>query len=432
MKTSFYPRTHLMIGGAALAILVLGFGSWSVLTEISGAVVASGKIEVEQNRQVVQHPDGGVVKAISVHDGDEIAAGELLMRLDPVALRSELAIVEGQLFEVMARHARLEAEQNQSETITFDPLLISEAETRLDVAELMAGQRNLFHARSESAQSKVKQLEKRQVQIREQLVGVAAQIEAVEAQIELVADELKDQESLLSRGLTQIARVGNLRREKAALKGMVGELMAARAQHLGQITELDIQIKQVATDRREEAISELRDIGASVMQLQEQRRSILDRLDRLDIRAPVAGVVYGMTVFAERSVLRPADPVLYVIPQDRPLIITAQVPTIHVDNLMIGQDVALRFSAFDQRETPELFGSVQKISADAFEDEQTRASYYQIEVTLNDGEAERLPEKAQLVPGMPVEVFIQTGSRTPLAYLTKPLTDYFTKAFREN
>lgn len=432
MSKSFSARTPVTIGAVALAILIFGFGSWATLAELSGAVVASGRIEVEQNRQVVQHLDGGVVAEIAVEEGQLVQRDDLLIRLDPTLLKSELAIIEGQLFEVMARRGRLEAEQHQADEIAFDSLLLEQAAMRPEVQELVDGQQNLFMARRDSVANEVEQLEKRRLQTEEQLVGIAAQIEAIDTQETLLASELANQQRLLDQGLAQTARVLSLQRETASLTGDRGELLALQAQSEGRITEIDIEILKLGSRQREEAISELRDIGANELRLREQRRSILEQLSRLDIRAPVSGVVYGLSVFAERSVIRPADPLLYLIPQDRPLVITAQVPTIHIDKLLLGQDVTLRFAALDQRTTPELFGHVVKISADAFEDEQTRASYYRTEILLNDGELARLPEGTSLIPGMPVETFIRTADRTPLVYLTKPLTDYFTKAFRES
>lgn len=431
MSNSFSARIPVTIGVVALAILVGGFGSWATLAELSGAVVSSGRIEVDQNRQIVQHPDGGVVSEIAVDEGDLVQQGDLLIRLDPTMLQSELSIIEGQLFEVMARRGRLEAEQSQAAEIEFDPLLLEQGAMQPDVQELIDGQQNLFVARKVSVANEVEQLRKRRLQTEEQLVGIAAQIKAIDDQTQLLESELTSQKRLLDQGLAQTARVLSLQRESASLLGDRGELVAAEAQSEGRITEIDIEILKLDSRQREEAISQLRDIGANELRLKEQRRSILEQLSRLDIRAPVSGVVYGLTIFAERSVIRPADPLLYLIPQDRPLVIAAQVPTIHIDKLLLGQDVTLRFAALDQRTTPELFGKVVKISADAFEDQQTRASYYRTEIVLKDGELERLPEGTTLIPGMPVEAFIRTADRTPLAYLTKPLTDYFAKAFRE-
>jgi HlyD family secretion protein len=211
----------------------------------------------------------------------------------------------------------------------------------------------------------------------------------------------------------------------------VGELAANEAQARGRITEIDIEILNLQSQRREEAITQLRDIQSRELELRERRRALLERMSRLDVKAPLSGIVYDLRVFARRSVIRPADPVLYIIPQDRPLVINARVEPIDIDKLTIGQDVTLRFSALDQRKTPELTGTVKLISADAFQDENTRQSYYRAEIVLSEGEQARLPQDTTLLPGMPVEAFIRTEDRTPIAYLVKPLTDYFTKAFRE-
>ncbi|EAR49706.1 type I secretion membrane fusion protein, HlyD family protein [Oceanicola granulosus HTCC2516] len=423
-------RRPLTLGLLALLLLVGGFGTWSVSARITGAVIASGRIEVDQNRQVIQHPDGGVVAEILVKEGDEVAAGEMLIRLDPDELLSELAVIEGQLFELMARRGRLEAERDGADEIVFDPVLREQPPEK--VAELMEGQQRLFQARRESISSEKEQLAKRRDQIADQIIGIEAQEAALDRQLELLEEELADQQSLLDRGLAQASRVIALQREQANLSGTRGELVASVAQAEGRITEIEIQLIGIDRARREEAISTLRDLQYNESELAERRRALLRQLDRLDIRAPVSGIVYGMTVFAPRSVIRPADPVLYLVPQDRPLVITTQITPTDVDQVRVGQEVALRFSAFDQRRTPELYGEVVTLSADAFQDEQNRASYYRAEIVLNEGEAERLPEGMTMIPGMPVETFIRTEERTPMEYLLKPLSDYFAKAFRES
>ncbi|MEC9197273.1 MAG: HlyD family type I secretion periplasmic adaptor subunit [Pseudomonadota bacterium] len=427
----FSSRLPLVMGFATLLVLVGGFGSWATMAELSGAVIAGGRIEVDQNRQVVQHPDGGVVAEILVKEGDVVNQGDMLIRLDPTLLTSELTIVEGQLFEYMARRGRLEAEQDQSDTISFDPLLIEQSALNPQVADLAKGQERLFFARRDSIAKEIEQLTKRRDQTEDQLVGIASQVKAIDRQLTLLNGEIESQQRLFDQGLTQAQRLLALQREGASLEGDKAELIALDAQSKGRITELDIEILKLGTRQREEAITQLRENWYGELQLREQRARILEQLDRLDIRAPVSGVVYGMAVFAPRSVIRAADPVLYLIPQDRPLVITAQVPTIHIDKLFLGQDVTLRFSALDQRTTPELFGKVVNLSADAFDNEKTGASFYRAEIQLKEHEIDRLPENTTLIPGMPVEAFIKTADRTPIVYLTKPLTDYFAKAFRE-
>ncbi len=424
-------RRPLIIGLLGLALLVGGFGSWSFVTQISGAIIASGRIEVDQNRQVVQHPDGGVVAAIEVGEGDRVEAGQVLLRLDATTLRSELAITENQLYELIARRGRLEAERDGRDGIDFDALLLAAATEGSDAEELMLGQMRLMDARATSDANETAQLRKRASQIGNQIDGLDAQAVALETQLELISRELADQQQLLEKGLAQASRVLSLQREEARLSGTMGDLVAQKAQAQGRITEIEIEILNLESQRREEAITTLRDLLYRELELRESRRALIEQLSRLDIKSPVSGIVYGMQVFALRSVIRPADPVLYIVPQDRPLVINAQVEPIHIDKVFVGQAVTLRFSALDQRSTPELMGTVQTVSADAFQDEGTQLSYYRAEIVLSEGEQARLPENVVLIPGMPVEAFIRTDDRTPIAYLTKPLMDYFTKAFRE-
>lgn len=423
-------RHHLVVGVLGLLVLVGGFGTWTVMAQISGAVIAGGRIEVDQNRQVIQHLDGGVVDEILVREGDLVEAGELLIRLDAENLRSQLSVVEGQLFEVIARRARHEAEREGIPDLSFDPLL-SESDDP-SVPGLMLGQVNLHAARGLSERQQKDQLARRREQIASQIEGIMAQRTAVETQIELIGAELASQQSLLGRGLTEVTKVLHLQRDEANLSGRAGELAASVAQAEGKMTEIDIEILRIGSTKREEAISALRDLQPSELELSERRRTLRSQLDRLDIRAPVSGVVYDMQVFAPRSVLRPADPVLYLVPQDRPLVITAQVEPIHIDQIFLGQEVNVRFSAFDQRRTPELVGIVKQVSADSFEDERSNISFYRAEIELMEGQTERLPEGMVLIPGMPVEAFIRTDDRSPLTYLIKPLSDYFAKAFRES
>lgn len=427
----FSVHRHLALGLGGLALLILGFGGWASFSEISGAVIAPGQIEVDQNRQVVQHPDGGVVAQILAQEGDSVRQGQLLIQLDATRLGSELAIIEGQLFELMARRGRLEAERDDKPQPVYDTLLRDSAASNQDAAVLMAGQSQLLAARRASRAQEVAQLAKRRSQIDTQITGISAQSQALGQQLELIEQELKDQQTLLDRGLAQAGRVLALRREQARLSGQLGELTAQRALAQERATEIDLEVIKLRTQQREEAITRLRDLQFRELELAEQRRALLDQRDRLAIRAPASGIIYGLQVTTPRSVIRAAEPVMFIIPQDRPLVIAARVDPIHIDKITLGQPVNLRFSALDQRTTPELTGEVAKVSPDAFVDQARGLGYYRAEITLPEAEQAKLPENIRLLPGMPVEAFIRTGDRTPLAYLTKPLTDYFSKAFRD-
>ena len=424
-------RSPVILGVLTILVLVGGFGVWATMTTLSGAIVASGRIEVELNRQIVQHPDGGVVSEINVVEGAQVAAGDVLIRLDGSLLQSERVIVVGQLYELTARRARLIAERDGLEALALPEALTVLAATDPEVADVIDGQTRLFFAKLETAAQTAEQLRRRIAQIQSQIDGVDAQSVAVQTQLALIASELASQQSLLDRGLAQATTVLALEREQARLSGITGELAASRAQAEGRITEIELQISLLTSGRVEDAENELRSIGPPLMELAERQRALDERIARLDVRAPVSGVVLGLAVTTPRAVIRPADPLLYLVPQDRPLVIAAQVPPIHIDQVHVGQSVELVFSSFSSRTTPHLRGKVMVISADAFSDQVSGASYYRAEIILDDGEVAKLNGQA-LLPGMPVETFIQTEARTPLAYLLKPFTDYFTMAFRES
>jgi HlyD family secretion protein len=424
-------RRPVLLGFFATLILVAGFGLWATTTRIAGAIVAPGLIEVERDRQIVQHPDGGVVDAILVREGEGVAAGQVLLRLDGAALRSELRIVEDQLSELAGRAARLVAERDGAKDLRFPPDILDLAATSPEVAAQLDGQSRLFEARTATLADQRALLARRIDQITAQSNGIAAQSAALTTQLDLIEQELAAQQGLLDKGLAQAGTVLALQRERARLQGQLGELAADLARTEGQITEIEIEIASLSTRRREEATTELRQTGPAMLELAERRRALIERIDRLEIRAPVAGVVLGLQVTTPQAVLRPADPVLYVIPQDRPLVVTARIAPIHIDEVTVGQPAELVFSAFSSRDTPHLQGRVTRVSADALTDPQTGVPYYTAELQLDAGEQGRLGNRA-LLPGMPVEVFLQTGRRTPLAYLVKPFTDYFARAFRES
>jgi HlyD family type I secretion membrane fusion protein len=425
-------RRAVWLGLFFVALLICGFGGWAFLARIDGAVVASGQVQVEQNRQAVAHRDGGEVAAVHVTEGAQVAAGDLLLELSPDEYLNEIAVLETQLFELLTRNARLEAERDGAAEITLSEALIARMKTDPQVARAVEGQRDLFAARQLTARAEISQLDKKRSQIEVQIRGLEAQKSALSEEAALLQEDLTAQADLLTRGLTQQSRVITLRRDTVQLAANIGELETAQAQAQVQITEIDLQILKAGSDRREAAITELRDIQASVGRLREQVRGLTSKLDRLDLRAPVSGVVYGLKVFGPGAVVSPATPVLYIVPQDRPLIITAKISPMHVDRVYPGQPVRLRFSTFDRRTTPELIGTVTRVSPDAFIDEATRASYYSVDINISEEERARLPKGSVLIPGMPVEAYMSTGERSPLAYLTKPLADYFIRAFRED
>lgn len=416
----------LFIGYFALFALIVVIGGWSVQARITGAVIASGMIQVENNRQVLQHPQGGVVGELLVRDGDRVDAGDVVLRLDDQLLRSELAIIANQLNELRARKGRLSAEADDTELVSFDSRLVAAARDSQKVSSLLEGQTRLFRARNLSLEQEEGQIENQIVQTKDQIDGSLAQLAATKDQSDLLVSELADVQTLLDKGLAQASRVSALKREKARLLGEIGQFEATIAQLKGDIARFVIERLRLRSTRREEAISGLRDLSVQEIELAERELSTNDTLSKMELRTPVSGVIYGSRVFALQSVISPADPIMFVIPQDQPLVVSARIEAIHIDQVHVGQEAALRFSAFDQRTTPEIFGTVSKLSAD----ETTGQSYYQAEILPKLEELDKLDGQV-LLPGMPVETFIKTAERSPLSYLVKPLMDYFNKAFRE-
>ena len=305
-------------------------GVWSVKARIAGAVIASGMIQVENNRQIVQHPQGGVVGELIVRDGDRVAAGDVVLRLDDALLRSELAIITAQLNETRARKGRLSAERDDAEELTFDPELLADAERDPSVKALMEGQARLFETRRVALAQVSEQLENQIVQTGDQIEGARAQLVATQGQAELIVSELADAQTLLDKGLAQASRVSALRREDSRLQGEIGQYTSLIAQLKGDIARINIEILQLSTQRREEAISGLRDLQFQENELVERALSARETLSKMEVRSPVSGVIYGNTVFALQSVISPAAPIMYVIPQDQALVVSARVEAIHV------------------------------------------------------------------------------------------------------
>ena len=351
----------LAAGIVAALLLGGGFGVWSVTTRLAGAVVAPGQVEVLSNRQVIEHPDGGVVGEILVKDGDRVAAGQVLLRLDGTRTRSELAIVTGQLKDLAARRARLEAERDGLDSVTFSPQVQAWAAEDPAFAAEVASERTLFRARLQALQQQTDLLSQQNSQIANRILGTQAQLDAVQEQVKLVSAALADQKTLLAQGLAQAARVLDLERELANQQGQAGQLGAQIAELKGETTANEISVLQLTTKRREEAVTQLRDIEAKQVQLAEQQLALNDTLSRLDIRAPVSGIVYGSKVFALHSVVRPADPLMYIIPQDQPLVVAARVAATHVDDIHPDQPVSLSFPSFDQHLTLPITGHIEKI-----------------------------------------------------------------------
>lgn len=423
-------RAPVLAGCLALAVLILGFGLWSVTAQLASAIVVTGRVETDQSRLMIQHPDGGLVQALHVTEGQAVAAGTLLLSLDGSALRSDLGIVEGRLRDLAAQELRLIAERDGAEAMAIPAELAERMADDAELAARVAGQAALFVARRATLAELRLQMERRIDQVRAHMHGLAAQNAALGRELALLRADLTDRQGLLDRGLTTRERVRPLEREALRLSGQIAELDAAIAGAEAQITEIGIQIASLALRRQEEAETALREIEPQRLELEERRRALLDRIARLDLRAPVAGTVLGLQVPAAGSVLRPAEPALGLVPAGRPVVVTAQLSPAERSRVRPGQPVEVMVLTPEARAMPHLAGTLSRISPDTLADPVTGRAHFVIRVELLPGETDRLGIGAP-GPGIPVQVMLQTGTRTPLAYLWDPFGAYFSRALRE-
>ncbi len=415
---------------AAILLLFGVMGGLAAATKISGAVVTSGTLVVDSYVKPVKHLKGGIARAILVKNGDHVAAGQVLVRLDDTQTQANLSIIRKRLNELSARTARLAAERDGRQDIDFPADLLSFAEDA-DVAAILAGERRLFRDRQISRDGQKSQLHERIQQLRQEIDGLVAQEEGKRREIALIAKELGSLEGLLDQGIISATKVYSLQRESASLNGDLGNLVSSVAQTKGKIAETELQILQIDADRSSEVSEQLRQAESDSGQFAERLIAAEDDLKRIDIKAPQAGIVDQLSIHAEGAVISPAEAILQIVPDKDALVAELKLAPQDIDQITVGQAVSLRFPAFNQRITPELNAQVDTISADLATDQRSGQSYYVVRAKVAKPEWDRLGQLTPL-PGMPVEAFLQTGQRSVLAYLTKPMTDQIRRAFKED
>jgi HlyD family secretion protein len=428
-KTRRSIRLHLLLGLVVVALLAGGLGGWASTTEIAGALIAPGSIVVDSNVKKVQHPTGGVVGELRARDGDIVKTGDVVVRLDDTVTRAGLAIVTKSLNGLLARAARLEAEQRGAQSVVFPAALLEQAYDP-ETNAVMASETRLFEVRLQGRTGQKAQLRERISQLNQEVLGLTAQEWAKKGEIELVQRELVGVRHLYSKNLVGISRLTILERDAARLAGEQGQFVAAKAQVLGKITEIELQIIQIDKDLVSEASKDLRETSDRIGEFVERRVTAEDQLRRINIRAPQDGMVLQSSVHTVGGVITAGDAIMLIVPQGDNLSVEARINPQDIDQLRIGQSAFLRLSALNQRTTPELNGIVSRVSPDTTVDQRTGQSYYTTRISMPPEEIARLGD-VRLIPGMPVEAFIQTGKRTMLSYLMKPLHDHLMRAFRE-
>lgn len=429
INTNSSIRRFQVIGFLSVLIMVGVVGSWSVLTELNGAVIAPATIMVESYSKKVQHKEGGIVGEIRVKDGDRVENGQALVILDNTETKSELAIIDGLLDEALAKRARLEAQRDRSPVITFPADIVARA-SEPALAAIMAGQTKLFDARLQANLGKKEQLNQQVGQLTEQIGGLDSQKTAKEKQLSLISAELTDLKDLQSKGLVPISRVLAMDRETARLDGERGELVASKASAEARIAEVKLQILQIDEEDLSQTLTEMREIEGKVAELKERKLAVASRLERMVIKAPITGDVYQLAVHTIGGVIGPGEPIMLIVPEADDLILQAQVMPQDIDQVRPGQIAHIRFPSFNSRLTPEVAAEVTQISADTSRTDQNSAPFYSVRLMISAKELAKLGSN-KLKPGMPAEAFIQTEAQTPLTYFLKPLADQIAHAMRE-
>jgi HlyD family secretion protein len=419
-------RSIRMNIGLSLTVsgLLIAGGGLAATVEIAGAVMATGNVVVNSEVKKVQHPVGGTISEIRVANGQRVQAGELLARLEPTLAQANLAIISAALDEVLAKRARLLAERDGLTEMVFDSELVTRDRDQ-NTKDVLNAELRAFNLRHDARQGEKAQLEERIVQLDEQVKGLEQQAEAMETQVSLASRDLELAQKMFKQQLVQYTRLNGAEREKADLDGQLAGIRASIAQTRARISETKLEIFQIDQKLRGEVARELTEVSASISELRERKLSAEDQLRRLDIRAPQDGTIHQLAIHTIGGVVTPQEILMLIVPQSDLLVADVRIAPADIDQVTIGQGAFLRFPAFNQRLTPELNGTVERVSPDLITDTQTRTSYYAARVTL-DPEGQHLALK----PGMPVEAFLRTSDRTVGSYLTKPMTDFFTRAFR--
>ncbi|CUX38655.1 HlyD family type I secretion periplasmic adaptor subunit [Agrobacterium genomosp. 13] len=431
MKQANTTNASILTHSAAVILLAIGLlvglGSWAALAKLAGAVVASGRVVVEGNSKKIQHLSGGIVSEIDVAEGDRVEAGQVLLRLSSTIVQANLSIVENTLAQLYSRRARLGAELAEASSFTVPENL--EALTNLKAAKtFIDSEQSLFNSRRNALSGMKKQLATRKDQLADEARGLSVQVEATDNELAIVKEDVSKTQELYKKGLVTLQRLNLLKRQLSNLEGQQGQYMAARAQTVGKLSELDLQLLQLDEDRKSEVTKDLTSIEATVAEYEERLAATRDQLDRLDIRSPIAGRIYQLSVHNINGVIQPGEVLMLVVPEKEELAIEANIVPRDIDQIYVGQPVTIRFTAFNQSTTPDVSAEVAVVAPDLQTDSRTGTSYYSLRIKPSKAGMEHIPG-GRLYPGMPAEVFIQTSERSVLSYFVKPFQDRLKKTF---
>lgn len=422
-------RELVLAGTALIGIFLIGFGTWAAVAPLENAAVANGTVVSESNRKTIQHLEGGIISAIFVHDGDVVAAGQILIRLDDTKARTTLDALRGQLWDAKAREARLFAERDGADEIQFPSGLVdNQAEPAIAA---IAGQQKIFETRRSLQRSKIAEIRERINQVHEEITGREAELGALQRRILFLQEELGGVREMVAKGLERRPRLFSLERDLAEAEGKRGDTMAQIAKAKQTIAESQVSILTQQNDTQKEVADELRDAQKKIHELSEQTQAAADVLARTEVKAPEDGIVTDLHVHTPGGVVNAGEPLLDLVPDADRLIVEAQVRPEDIDRVHEGLSAQVRLLPYKQRRTPSIDAKVIYVSADHLTDKRTNQPYFTARLRLDEEQLAALGSDVKIVPGMPSEAMIKTGETTVAAYALSPILDSFHRAFRE-
>lgn len=417
------------MGLLAIALGCAAFGVWAAYAPLSGAVIAPGFVKIDLNRKLVQHQEGGIVRAVRVRDGDRVEAGQELVLLDDVRIDAQLDLLRTQLDAEHAKAARLEAERAYLASPSF-PKSLKKRSGEPKIAELLARETTLFRARREALDTQVAVLRRQIGETAREADALEQQIKAGEVALKLQKEELAANERLLAQGYVQKTRLLTLQRAVAEYEAQHGERRAELSRARQRASELELRILTMRNAYVQTAADELKEAAARVFDLEERIRPSRDASERQKISSPIAGEVVGLRVFNNGSVIGPREILMEIVPEEKRLIVEARIRPEDVNHVRAGSPADVRLTAYPSRTTPLVHGAVAYVSGDRMVDAQTGAAYYVVHIDVTE-QALETAGNLRLQAGMPAEIFIRTDTRTAVDYLFAPVTAYLRRAMRE-
>lgn len=424
-------RRHGWVGLVAVLGLFGGLVAWAAMTEISGAIIAPGMLVVEDSAKRVQHPEGGIVSQLLVRDEDRVVQGQVLATLDQTAIAAALAISEAQLREAYAKEARLVAEIEGRNTVTLSGAVLDTFD-QTELQSLVALEQQVLVARQATKTGRIAQLREQIIQLERQREGLDLQQQAIERRVAVIELEIVDFDNLYDKRLIAVSRGTSLDKELATAQGELGRVVASLAESHAVAAERALQIEQIEDEYLTSALSELQEARRIIAEAGQRRIADQDRLARTEIRAPQTGVVHESVLHTIGGVAAAGETLMLIVPSDDALMVNVRIEPVDIDKVAVGQEAVLRLSGLNPRTTPELFATVARVAPDATQDPATGHQYYAARIAIPDAELARLPDGVVLIPGMPVESFVQTGDRTVLSYILHPVEEQLNRALKED